>query len=206
MDSRITGHGEVAPGDLIANAANWRLHSDYQRDVLTGVMNEVGWVQEVIVNQRTGNIIDGHLRVDIARERGENVPVLYVDVSQADEKKILATLDPIAGLAETDKDQLSNLLDEISTQDENILHLLETMAADNGLIPDNSEDEDGPEDDTDDPDMGEPVIQYSLVFEDEGQQQDWYSLLRHLRKEYPDAETVGERISSHVRALGVEDG
>lgn len=64
--SRIVGTGEEAPDQLLANPRNWRIHPKAQQDALAGVLSEVGWVQNVIVNQRTGYVIDGHARVALA--------------------------------------------------------------------------------------------------------------------------------------------
>jgi hypothetical protein len=78
------------------------------------MLDEVGWVQDIIVNEQTGNLIDGHLRVDLAIERGEpSVPVVYVDLSEDEERLVLASLDPMAGMAEQDPSILSALLDDI---------------------------------------------------------------------------------------------
>jgi DNA modification methylase len=48
--NRIVGHGEEDPTQLLANPKNWRIHPKAQQDALVGVLNEVGWVQDVIVN------------------------------------------------------------------------------------------------------------------------------------------------------------
>ena len=98
--NRIIGIEDVAPDSLLANPANWRIHPKHQQDALEGVLNEVGSVQQVIVNQRTGNLIDGHLRVTLAMRRNEaTIPVNYVDLSPEEESLILATLDPLSALA-----------------------------------------------------------------------------------------------------------
>ena len=60
--SRIVGHGEEAPDQLLANPRNYRIHPKAQQDALEGVLSEVGWVQNIIVNQRTGYVIDGQAR------------------------------------------------------------------------------------------------------------------------------------------------
>ncbi len=63
--NRIVGHGEEDADQLLANPANWRIHPRAQRDALAGVLSEVGWVQDVIINRRTGHVVDGHLRVSL---------------------------------------------------------------------------------------------------------------------------------------------
>ncbi len=106
----------------------WRLHPDEQHVALGAVLDEVGWVQNVIVNQRTGVLVDGHLRVKLAVERKEPmVPVLYVDLSEAEESTILAALDPIAGLAQTDANALNALLDEIHPANSDLSAFLDSL-------------------------------------------------------------------------------
>ena len=97
---RIIDTAEVDASTLMANPKNWRLHPDAQRQALAGVLGTVGWVQRTIVNKRTGCIVDGHLRTEMAAEKHEIVPVGYVDLSEAAEALILASLDPIGTQAE----------------------------------------------------------------------------------------------------------
>jgi hypothetical protein len=52
--NRITGSGEEAPDQLLANPANWRIHPKAQQNALAGALDAVGWVQQVLVNRRTG--------------------------------------------------------------------------------------------------------------------------------------------------------
>jgi hypothetical protein len=79
--NRIVGSGDEAPGQLLANPRNWRTHPRAQRLAFAGLLDQVGVVAAVMVNRRTGHLVDGHLRVDLAMERGEaTVPVSYVDL------------------------------------------------------------------------------------------------------------------------------
>ena len=64
--NRIAGSGEESPDQLLANPRNFRRHPKHQQDALRGVLAEVGWVQDVIVNRTTGHLVDGHLRVELA--------------------------------------------------------------------------------------------------------------------------------------------
>lgn len=109
--SRIVGEGEEAPDQLLANPDNYRIHPQHQQDVLAAVLDRVGWVQRVIVNKRSGRMVDGHARVALAISREEaTVPVLYVDLSESEEALVLASLDPISALAVTDDSKLQELL------------------------------------------------------------------------------------------------
>ena len=69
--NRITGSGEEAPDQLLVNPANWRIHPKAQQNALAGALDAVGWVQQVLVNRRTGFVVDGHARVGLALSRGE---------------------------------------------------------------------------------------------------------------------------------------
>jgi len=77
------------------------------------VLDQVGWVQSVIVNKNSGNIVDGHLRVSEAINNKEDVPVVYVDLTDDEEKLILATIDPLSALAKTNNDALKSLVEDI---------------------------------------------------------------------------------------------
>lgn len=109
--NRITGHADVDPAELVPNPRNWRTHPLEQQRALGGALAEVGWVTEVIVNRTTGRIVDGHLRIELALARDEpTVPVTYVELSEAGEGLVLATLDPIGAMADAEADVLAELL------------------------------------------------------------------------------------------------
>lgn len=128
--NRITGSGMEAPEQLLANPRNWRVHPKAQETALAAVLDEVGWVQNVIVNQRTGNVVDGHLRVSLAISRGEpSIPVVYVDLDENEEGLVLATIDPLSAMAGTDKDLLAQLLGDVVTTNADLQAMLEGGAA-----------------------------------------------------------------------------
>jgi DNA modification methylase len=127
--NRISGSGEEAPDQLLANPANWRIHPKAQQDALAGALDAVGWVQQVLVNRRTGFVVDGHARVALALSRGEpSVPVLYVDLDPAEEALVLATLDPIGAMAGRDDEKLKALLADVTVDDAGLLALLGDLA------------------------------------------------------------------------------
>ena len=132
--NRICGQGMEAPQNLIANPRNWRTHPALQQRALADVLSEVGWVQDVIVNQRTGHILDGHLRVSLAVARGEpTIPVKYVDLDEAEEALVLLTLDPLAAMAGAGSDALARLLADVHTDSGALQAMLEGLAHKAGL-------------------------------------------------------------------------
>ena len=135
--NRIIGSGEESLDNILFNPRNWRIHPLNQQDALKGVLEEAGWVQQVIINKRTGNLIDGHLRCQLAaREGNKIIPVLYVDIDEAEEELVLATLDPIAGMAATDKAKLDRLFQDINSDNENVQKLISEIAEKEGVLGD----------------------------------------------------------------------
>ena len=131
---RVVGLRRVRAGDLVPNAKNWRVHTDAQRRALAGVLNEVGYADALIARQLADGaleLLDGHLRAETTPD--ETVPVLVVDLDDAEAAKVLATLDPLAAMAEADAGQLDALLREIDTGSEGVQELLADLADQAGL-------------------------------------------------------------------------
>jgi ParB-like chromosome segregation protein Spo0J len=132
--NRIVGHADVAPSELVPNPRNWRTHPAEQQRALAGALGEVGWVAEILVNRTTGNVVDGHLRIELALARHETaVPVTYIDLSEDEERLILASLDPLAAMATAEQDALAALLAGLEPADEALRALLAELAEENGI-------------------------------------------------------------------------
>ena len=124
----------------MANPRNWRRHPKAQQEALRGVLREVGWVQQVIENVRTGHLIDGHERVWSALQNDNaNVPYLQVDLSEEEEALILATLDPLGAMAQTSKDAFDELLREVQSGEAGVQAMLAEVAERAGVVPPNVE-------------------------------------------------------------------
>jgi hypothetical protein len=136
-ESKIVGYGDEAPDQLLANPNNWRVHGKFQQDALQGALNEVGWVAPVIVNRTTGHLVDGHLRVAQAISNDEpTVPVCYVELSEEEEAKTLATFDPIGALASTDQQMLSALVDTVLIDNDALNRVVGEILSDTPPLPD----------------------------------------------------------------------
>jgi hypothetical protein len=132
--NRITKYTEEAPDQLLANPKNYRTHPGSQADALRGVLGDVGIVQNVIANERSGFLLDGHLRVMEALKAGQpTIPVTWVDLSEEEEALILATLDPLAAMAGTDAAQLDALLRDVSTDSPAVQAMLDALATEAGM-------------------------------------------------------------------------
>lgn len=128
LKSRIVGHGEEAPDNLTANPLNFRRHPKEQLNALKGSMKELGWIKTVIVNKRSGYVLDGHARVEEAIRQGlPSIPVTYVDLDENEEKLALAVLDPITELAYRDDETLKLLLEQANASDQDLKDFLLTL-------------------------------------------------------------------------------
>lgn len=132
--NRIVGEGDESPDQLLANPKNARRHPQAQQQALADVLDEVGVVQRVIVNQRTGYVVDGHARIALALRQGQpTIPVVYVDLDEREEALILATLDPISAMAAYDAAALDELLRDVNTGSAALQGLLDGLATEAGL-------------------------------------------------------------------------
>jgi len=108
---RIKDLRRVKASELVAHPDNWRVHPDAQRNAFRAALTEVGWADALLVRELDDGrlqVIDGHLRREEAGDR--EIPVLVLDVTEEEARKILATLDPLAAMAEAEEGRLAALL------------------------------------------------------------------------------------------------
>lgn len=113
-DNRIVSYGEENPEQLLANPLNWRVHPKAQQMSMSGVLDDIGFISPIIVNKTTGHMIDGHMRVSLAlRNNVTKVPVVYVELTEQEEREALITLDPITNMAVADMQNLETLISDL---------------------------------------------------------------------------------------------
>lgn len=134
LNNRIIGSGVERVDQMLANPANFRIHPDNQQQALAGSIDDIGFIRSVTVNKRTGRVIDGHLRVILAARSGvEEIPVEYVDLDEDEEAQALLSLDPIAAMAASDKQNLDELLHQVQSDDERVQEMCAEIAEKEGL-------------------------------------------------------------------------
>lgn len=101
----------IEAGSLTDNPANWRKHSQEQLATVKDLLSDpdVGWAGACLFNERTGRLIDGHARKSVV-DPSVPIPVLVGNWSEEAERKILATLDPVASMAATSREAYEALL------------------------------------------------------------------------------------------------
>jgi site-specific DNA-methyltransferase (adenine-specific) len=136
---RIRELRRVPASDLRPNPKNWRTHPQAQADALRGVLAEVGIADAVLARELEDGslmLLDGHLRVETMGD--QILPVLVLDVNEAEGDKVLATLDPLAAMAESDAAKLDAILREVDTGSPELQQMLADLAEDAGLYQDDA--------------------------------------------------------------------
>lgn len=129
---RIKTFRRVKGSDLLPNPRNWRRHPQAQQDAMRAMLAEIGFAGAALARQTKDGLmlIDGHLRAELAPD--QKVPVLVLDVTEAEAAKLLATFDPVGRMAEADPEALGKLLAEIDTESEALEAMLAELAARSG--------------------------------------------------------------------------
>jgi DNA modification methylase len=131
---RIVELRRVRAKDLVPHPKNWRVHSKAQAAALRGLLAEVGYADALLGRELSDGklqIIDGHLRAETTPNA--MVPVLILDVTEAEAEKILLTLDPLAAMAEADSEQIRELLETVRTDSAAVGELIQRVAGQNGI-------------------------------------------------------------------------
>jgi hypothetical protein len=126
---RILELRRVPASELLPHPRNWRLHPRRQQEALRGILAEVGYADALLARELPDGrlqLIDGHLRAETTPD--QTVPVLVLDVNEAEAAKLLASLDPLAGLAEADAEKLEELLQEFQTESAALAEMLAAVA------------------------------------------------------------------------------
>lgn len=131
---RIVGHKIVRAGDLVPNELNFRTHNEKQRKALKGIYDEVGFARSMLVYKLPDGrfkLIDGHLRQGFDPDMKVSVEIL--DVNDEEANKLLATIDPLSALADSDSKVLTGLLRSFKTGDEGLAGLFSGLAKQNKI-------------------------------------------------------------------------
>jgi hypothetical protein len=184
--------------ELIPYAKNARTHSEAQIGQIAASIKEFGFTQPVLLDGQNG-IIAGHGRVLAALKLDlDQVPTIELQHLSATQKQAYIIADNKLALNSSWDDQLLALeVEELKAVDFDLsligFHSFELPELDG----DKPETEDAPEDDE-----LNFTIQYNIIFDHEEQQNDWYTFVKYLKEQYPEAETVAERLQLFLRGNG----
>ena len=127
---RIKELRRIPASELLPNPKNWRAHPTHQSDALRGILSEVGYASALLARELpdgTYQLIDGHLRAETTPD--QDVPVLILDVDEAEADKLLLSMDPLAAQAETNAVALDALLRDVDTGSEALAQMYADLAS-----------------------------------------------------------------------------
>ena len=127
--NRIVGYGELNPTEILLHPLNLRAHPKCQLDAIGDMLGNIGFLQNVIVNKTTGYLLDGHARVELARDQGQLfVPVTFVELTPEEERAVLALYDQVGAMAELHVERARELLSQVEAPTEALQGVLFEMA------------------------------------------------------------------------------
>ena len=132
---RIKELRRVRAKELCPNPRNWRTHGKRQREVLRGILAEVGYADALLARELPDGrlmLIDGHLRAETTPE--QEVPVLVLDVDEQEAEKLLAMIDPIAALAGRNDAMLAELAERLDFESDTLGDMLKEMTNSPDLV------------------------------------------------------------------------
>lgn len=132
IKDRIREFRRIRASELLPNPKNWRTHPEKQKNAIQGVLAEIGYADALLARELPDGsfqLLDGHLRAETTPT--QEVPVLILDLNDAEADKLLATLDPIGAMAGKNEELFAELISEMETSSEAVRELLdETLGVD----------------------------------------------------------------------------
>jgi hypothetical protein len=120
MRNRIVGLEQVRAAELDEHPLNFRQHPTEQREMLKDVLERIGIAGAALAyrSEATGRLtlIDGHLRREVLGD--EPLPVLVLDLTDAEANALLALTDPMVGMAQEVEEAYEALLREVGADGE----------------------------------------------------------------------------------------
>lgn len=179
----------------------------HNKEAIKGVANsikEFGFKVPIVID-KNNVIVAGHTRYQASLELGlETVPCIIADDLTPKQIKAFRLADnKTAEKSYWDFDLLNQELADIGVDIDMTLFDFRPpvdVLDDEDESDDFEDDEEDDDSDADDADDGQPSfrITYEIVFNTEEEQSRWYSFLSAIKKEYPEVETISERILKAV--------
>jgi hypothetical protein len=122
--NRIRGHRRVRAGDLLPHELNYRLHPQAQRAALEALYRTLGFARSLLAFELPDGrlkLIDGHLRRSMHPD--QEVEVEIVDLSEAEARVLLLSLDPLAALAGRDEEVHARLVQQTPSDEQALAEL-----------------------------------------------------------------------------------
>lgn len=190
-------------GELTAYGNNPMVHSDRQVAQLVGSIQEFGFTNPILIDE-AGVIIAGHGRREAAELAGlDAVPCIVLEGLSDEQKDAYRIADNKLPMnAGWNLDALKSEVEKLGETSFDLDLLGFSEAEFKKVLEHGGSGEGGGTGG-----LGDPVIKYEIIFDDEEQQEGWFAFLRAINAEFPEDVTIGARLLSHIKGLaGLTDG
>lgn len=135
--NRITEVRKMRLGDVAQCPFNWKYHPESQGKAFDGVVREIGWMGVPLAyhSEKVGGLAwaDGNMR-------GKRLPdhvadVALTDLTDEEVRYALLTYDPIAAMAEANREVLGALLQGVQSDEAAVQEMLSELAEREMLYP-----------------------------------------------------------------------
>lgn len=194
---------QVPITDLKPFESNPRTIPDSAVASVADSIKEFGWQQPIVVDDNNV-VIAGHTRLKAAEKLGlTEVPIKVASDLTFEQIRQFRILDNKLGeLTSWDEDVLQA---ELLQMDMGVFESLWSNNTDgsfDGLskydftvgLDENDEDVDKPVNA-----FGNPIIQYTIIFDNELQQEDWFSFIKQMKTHYPSDDSIASKITRFIK-------
>lgn len=185
----------MALGKIKPCENNPRKISEVAVEKVASSINEFGFKSPIIVDKNL-EIVAGHTRLKAAEYLAlEEVPVIVVnDLSDEQIRALRIADNKTAEFSDWDMELLKEELQELTDCDFDVELTGFDFSEVDRLLQDEVEEEEVEEDNS--PGY---IIQYNIIFNDEGEQEIWHDFLKKIKDKYPELETISERVVKFIR-------
>lgn len=126
---RVVELRRVPASDLLANPKNFREHGEAQRKAMSGLFTEIGYADALIARETPEGLqlLDGHMRQGLSED--QEVPVLIVDLDDAEADALLLSHDPVGLMAKFDDDAFADLVKSVRDDSKNMKAFIDDLDA-----------------------------------------------------------------------------
>ena len=191
-------HRNARVGDVDAIMGSLKANGQY-KPIVVNIGTHTGRRNEVLAGNHTLKALRNLAEIAPFEPAWQQVSVHLVDVDDDMATRIVLVDNRSFEQGEFDADALVALMQDVGTSgtgysDDDFDALVAQLdKADQDLEPDGSDEMEPPSL----PSSGEPVVSYTIVFDDETQQGVWFEFIKELKSRYPDL-TLAERIVEHL--------
>lgn len=110
MESKVMRLADIVPAEY--NPRVTLTEADFEYKALKASIDEFGLVVPLIVNERTGNLVSGHQRLNVMLKNGvEETEVVVVDMDKEREKALCIAMNKVGG--QWDYGLLADIMEEL---------------------------------------------------------------------------------------------